>query len=175
MNVDAYWGFVSWSLNSAPASYQPFVPTSYNTQNDFGFGYMQTPEEEDYSNEPPLLEGTNRFDSQIYRIGNWFQSHIQEDSRRFESSQINRQCPRKWCRPRRPYHLLLRSVAPTPSCRAFCRSSFLEGKNSIWIHVRLFLRRMHAHVRVFLSLVRLATFFWSFSATLPPTPFRWPR
>ncbi|CBK24251.2 uncharacterized protein [Blastocystis hominis] len=44
------------NVDAAPASYQPFVPTSYNTQNDFGFGYMQTPEEEDYSNEPPLLE-----------------------------------------------------------------------------------------------------------------------
>lgn len=112
---------------------------------------MQTPDEEDYSNEPPLLEGINRFDLWLARIGNWFQSHIQEDPRRFESSQIDRQRPRKWRGPRRPYHLLLRSVAPAASCRAFRRSSFLEGKNSIRIHVRLFLRRLHAHVHSFLA------------------------
>ena len=44
------------NVDAVPPSYQPFVPTSYNTQNDFGFGNMQTVEEEDYSNEPPLLE-----------------------------------------------------------------------------------------------------------------------
>ena len=33
------------------------MPRTYNDENDFGFGNMQVQEEEDYQNEPPLLEG----------------------------------------------------------------------------------------------------------------------
>ena len=59
--------------------YQPYVPHSYDNENDFGFGNMQVPEEENYDNEPPLLEGIYQMNTINNRIGYWFQSHIQED------------------------------------------------------------------------------------------------
>ena len=31
--------------------YQPYVPHSYDNENDFGFGNMQVPEEENYDND----------------------------------------------------------------------------------------------------------------------------
>lgn len=42
---------------SPSQSYQTPMQPQYYQGNDFGFGNMQPMDEEDYSNEPPLLEG----------------------------------------------------------------------------------------------------------------------
>ncbi|KAK8818281.1 hypothetical protein WA556_006101, partial [Blastocystis sp. ATCC 50177/Nand II] len=54
------------SVDAPQETYKPFIPTSYNADNDFGFGNMQTTPEEDYENEPPLLEELGIDFSHIY-------------------------------------------------------------------------------------------------------------
>ncbi|KAK8804105.1 hypothetical protein WA171_000198 [Blastocystis sp. BT1] len=44
------------SVDAAPEPFQPTVQQNYYYDNDFGFGNMQTMNEENYDNEPPLLE-----------------------------------------------------------------------------------------------------------------------
>ena len=57
MSVDAYLLMSILSTYSAPEPFQPTVQQNYYYDNDFGFGNMQTMNEENYDNEPPLLEG----------------------------------------------------------------------------------------------------------------------
>ena len=81
MSVDAYLVMLTFSSYSAPEPYQPSVQQNYYYDNDFGFGNMQTMDEENYYNEPPLLEGRYLLVDLISRVRNRFHSYIQHDSR----------------------------------------------------------------------------------------------
>lgn len=81
MSVDAYLVMLTFSSYSAPEPYQPSIQQNYYYDNDFGFGNMQTMDEENYDNEPPLLEGRYLSVDLSSRVRNRFQSYIQQDSR----------------------------------------------------------------------------------------------